>query len=160
MSKAQSLAEHQAFIQQAETISAQRNKRMTPIRKHVLSIIAAEERCMKAYEILDAMQEEFPNAKPATVYRALDFLEAEGFIHRLDALNGWTACNDIALDGHDHNLMIVCTQCGLVAEVDAPKLSHQLNELISNSGFKQNSLQTEIRATCVACTEKTLSIKI
>lgn len=141
----------QNFLQQAEEISQSRGKRMTPIRKQVLTIIATDERCMKAYEILEAMQKDFPNAKPATVYRALEFLESEGFIHRLDALNGWTACNDLDLHGHDHNLLIVCTECGLVAEVDAPDISHKLHALISQNGFKQNSAQTEIRATCFNC---------
>lgn len=139
------------FLKQAETICQSRGKRMTPIRKHVLAIIAADDRCMKAYEILDMMLQDFPNSKPATVYRALEFLETEGFIHRLDALNGWTACNDIALHGHDHNLLIVCTQCGLVAEVDAPDVSHKLQALIAQTGFIQKSAQTEIRASCKQC---------
>lgn len=139
------------LIKQAEAICQSRGKRMTPIRKQVLAIIAADDRCMKAYEILDAMLQDFPNSKPATVYRALEFLETEGFIHRLDALNGWTACNDIDLHGHDHNLLIVCTQCGLVAEVDAPDLSHKLQALITQSGFIQKSAQTEIRASCQKC---------
>lgn len=137
------------FLKQAETIAQSRGKRMTPIRKQVLTIIAADDRCIKAYEILELMLQDFPNAKPATVYRALEFLETEGFIHRLDALNGWTACNDI--HGHDHNLLIVCTQCGLVSEVDAPDVSHKLQALITNTGFVQKSAQTEIRATCKKC---------
>ncbi|MDO5666548.1 MAG: Fur family transcriptional regulator [Alcaligenaceae bacterium] len=139
------------FLKQAETICQSRAKRMTPIRKQVLAIIAADDRCMKAYEILELMQQDFPNAKPATVYRALEFLETEGFIHRLDALNGWTACNDIDLHGHDHNLLIVCTQCGLVSEVDAPEVSHKLQALMMHTGFVQKSAQTEIRATCKKC---------
>ncbi|NLJ50606.1 MAG: transcriptional repressor [Alcaligenaceae bacterium] len=142
------------FLKQAEAISESRGKRMTPIRKHVLAIIATDDRCMKAYEILEAMQQEFPSSKPATVYRALEFLETEGFIHRLDALNGWTACNDLDIHGHDHNLLIVCTQCGLVAEVDAPDVSHKLQALITQTGFRQNSAQTEIRATCIKCDNK------
>ena len=144
----------QEFLQQAEEISESRGKRMTPIRKQVLAIIATDDRCMKAYEILEAMQKDFPSSKPATVYRALEFLETEGFIHRLDALNGWTACNDLDIHGHDHNLLIVCTQCGLVAEVEAPDVSHKLQALISQTGFKQNSAQTEIRATCLKCNQQ------
>ena len=142
------------FLKQAEAISESRGKRMTPIRKQVLAIIATDDRCMKAYEILEAMQQEFPSSKPATVYRALEFLETEGFIHRLDALNGWTACNDLDIHGHDHNLLIVCTQCVLVAEVDAPDVSHKLQALITQTGFRQNSAQTEIRATCIKCDNK------
>lgn len=139
------------FLKQAETICQSRGKRMTPIRKQVLAIIVTDDRCMKAYEILELMVQDFPNAKPATVYRALEFLETEGFIHRLDALNGWTACNDIDLHGHDHNLLIVCTQCGLVSEIDAPDVSHKLQALITHTGFVQKNTQTEIRATCKKC---------
>ena len=142
------------FLHQAETICQSRGKRLTPIRKQVLALIVSDERCMKAYEILDLMVKDFPSAKPATVYRALEFLEAEGFIHRLDALNGWTACNDIELPGHDHNLLIVCTDCGLVSEVDVPDVSHKLQALITQTGFVQKSAQTEIRAICKKCSQQ------
>ena len=50
------------FIKQAEAICQSRGTRMTPIRKQVLAIIAADDRCMKAHEILDAMLQDFPNS--------------------------------------------------------------------------------------------------
>lgn len=139
-----------AFIEQATELASARGKRMTPTRQQVLRIIADSERCIGAYDILAALQLEHPNTKPTTVYRALEFLESEGFIHRLDALNGWMACNDIE-DAHHHSLLFVCTGCGSVTEIPAPELSHKLNALLREHGYIQSRTQTEIGALCRAC---------
>src|SRR5690606_26104114 len=68
----------------------QRGTRLTPIRQHVLTLLLEAGRSLKAYELLEAMKQLYPQAKPPTVYRALDFLVEEGLIHRLDAVNAWT----------------------------------------------------------------------
>lgn len=99
----------------AESLCEQRGRRLTPIRRKVLELLLRHGRSIKAYELLDAIRAEHPGAAPPTVYRALDFLVDEGLIHRLDAVNAWTACHDAA--GAPHDLLVVCTGCGAVAEI-------------------------------------------
>ena len=109
-------------------------------------------RSLKAYELLEQMQAIHPNSKPATIYRALDFLVEQGLIHRLDATNAWTACQHIQSEhSHHHDLLAVCTECGLVKELSAPHISQQLRELLATVGFSPNAPETEIRATCTSC---------
>lgn len=139
-------------INEATSLCETRGKRLTPIRAQVLGLMLQSGRSLKAYELLEQMQAIHPNAKPATIYRALDFLVEQGLIHRLDATNAWTACQHIqSQDCHHHDLLVVCTECGMVKELSAPQISQQLRELLATVGFSPNSPETEVRATCARC---------
>jgi Fur family zinc uptake transcriptional regulator len=136
-------------ISTAQELCAQRGQRLTPIRQKVLEILLRESRSLKAYEMLDRIRSVHPGAAPPTVYRALDFLVEQGLIHRLDAINAWTACMDAA--GEPHDMLVVCTECGKVAELSAPALSRQLAQKVSEAGFVLSGHETELRALCAAC---------
>ncbi len=136
-------------ISTAHELCAQRGQRLTPIRQKVLEILLRESRSLKAYEMLDRIRSVHPGAAPPTVYRALDFLVEQGLIHRLDAINAWTACMDAA--GEPHDILVVCTECGKVAELSAPALSRQLAQKVSDAGFVLSGHETELRALCAAC---------
>ncbi|HEY9281709.1 MAG TPA: Fur family transcriptional regulator [Eoetvoesiella sp.] len=133
----------------AELLCTQRGKRLTPIRRKVLEILLQQQRSIKAYELLDEIRRVQPGAAPPTVYRALDFLVEEGLIHRLDAINAWTACLDAG--GEPHDLLVICTECGAVAEFSDPLLSRQLAEKVAGAGFILANHETELRALCAKC---------
>lgn len=133
----------------AENLCKQRNKRLTPIRKQVLQLLIQAQRSLKAYELLEQIRPLQPKAAPPTVYRALDFLTELGLIHRIDAVNAWSACVDVA--GTPHDLLVVCTRCGMVAELSAPSLSQQIDACILQAGFAIASGDTELRAMCLQC---------
>jgi Fur family zinc uptake transcriptional regulator len=136
----------------AEALCQQRGKRLTPIRRKVLEILLRRRRSLKAYELLDEIRQAQPGAVPPTVYRALDFLVEEGLVHRLDAVNAWAACLDAA--GEPHDLLIVCTHCGAVAELSDPMLSRRLAEKVAGTGFVLAGHETELRALCRHCLEQ------
>lgn len=133
----------------AESLCLERGKRLTPIRRKVLEILLHEHRSLKAYELLDLIRAVQPGAAPPTVYRALDFLVEQGLVHRLDAINAWSACMDAA--GEPHDLLVVCIHCGAVAELSDPGLKHQLADKVSNTGFVLSSHETELRGLCRRC---------
>src|SRR5699024_11571323 len=122
----------QAQLKIAEQICRQRKKRLTPLRRTVLELLIRAERSLKAYELLELMQEIHPGTAPPTGYRALDFLTEEGLIHRIDAVNAWTACVHAA--GAPHDLFVVCTECRQVAELHAPELSQQIAQCTALAG--------------------------
>jgi Fur family transcriptional regulator, zinc uptake regulator len=138
-----------AKLRTAESLCSERGKRLTPIRRKVLEILLSEQRSLKAYELLELIRFVQQGAAPPTVYRALDFLVDEGLVHRLDAINAWTACLDAA--GEPHDLLVVCTQCGAVAELSDPELSRQLAGKVAAAGFVLSSHETELRALCNKC---------
>lgn len=134
----------------AEALCAQHGRRLTPIRRKVLELLLRQEgRSLKAYELLEAMRDVHPGSAPPTVYRALDFLVEAGLIHRLDAVNAWIACHDAG--GAPHDLLVVCTHCGAVAEISDPVMSARLAERVALTGFRPTSHETEIRALCAKC---------
>lgn len=133
----------------ADSLCQARGKRLTPIRRNVLKILLQEHRSLKAYELLDLIRVYQAGAAPPTVYRALDFLVEQGLVHRLDAINAWSACMDAA--GEPHDLLVVCTRCGAVAELSDPNLKHQLAEKVANTGFILSSHETELRGLCKTC---------
>lgn len=138
-----------AHLRTAELLCLQRGKRLTPIRRQVLKILLQQKRSVKAYELLEQIRENNPGAAPPTVYRALDFLVELGLAHRLDATNAWTACHDAG--GPPHDLLVVCTECGIVAELSDPCLSRQLADKAAQTGFTLSSHETELRAVCGHC---------
>ncbi len=135
----------------AQALCQERGTRLTPIRRQVLEILLTQHRSLKAYELLDLIRVVQPGAAPPTVYRALDFLVEQGLVHRLDAINAWSACMDAA--GEPHDLLVVCTRCGAVAELSDPDLKHQLAQKVANTGFVLSSHETELRGLCLACHE-------
>ncbi len=74
----------QELLAQAEKICAQRNVRLTPQRLEVLRLMSLQDGAISAYDLLDLLREAEPQAKPPTVYRALDFLLEQGFVHKVE----------------------------------------------------------------------------
>lgn len=146
-------AAHEHQLQLAQALCEQRGKRLTPIRRKVLEILLDEHRSLKAYELLERIRNAQPGAAPPTVYRALDFLVEEGLVHRLDAINAWTACQDAA--GQPHDILVVCTDCGAVAELSDPGLSRELAKRVHDAGFALATHETELRAVCKPCRQRT-----
>jgi len=139
----------QEALNVAETLCASRGRRFTPIRRKVLELLLMHQRSLKAYELLDEIRQLQPNATPPTVYRALDFLLEEGLVHRVDTLNTFIACGDAG--GAPHNLLVVCTGCGTVAEIHDDIVRNRLAERIKDAGFRLAGDEMEVKALCQNC---------
>lgn len=138
-----------ALLDTAQALCESRGKRLTPIRRRVLEILLQQGRSVKAYELLELIRSAQQGAAPPTVYRALDFLVDEGLVHRLDAINAWAACHDAG--GAPHDLLIVCTGCGAVAELSDPALTRRLADTVAHAGFRLSGYETELRGLCGTC---------
>jgi len=86
-------------IAAARTACEAAGERFTALRAHVLELIIEDGGAVKAYDLLDRLRPEVGSPKPPTVYRALDFLSRLGFVHRVEALNAFIAC-DHGHSGH------------------------------------------------------------
>ena len=84
-----------AFVHAVERACNERGLRLTPIRANVLRLIADAGKPVKAYELLEKVREGKGAGAdaPPTVYRALDFLMANGFVHKLESVNAFVACH-------------------------------------------------------------------
>lgn len=135
----------------AEQLCVVRGVQLTPIRHQVLELIWDSHKAVKAYDLLDRIRPLQNAAKPATIYRALDFLIEQGLIHRVESLNAFVGCN---CSGHQHELLLlICKHCNEVEERPAPKVMEALNGEFSNAGFVPYSKAIEAQGICGRCSE-------
>ena len=133
----------------AEAACLQLGLRLTKIRKEILKLVWTSHAPMKAYEILEQMQHNNPKTAPPTVYRALEFLQKAGLVHRLESLNAYVGCGN-PREPHLGQFLI-CESCGAVAEINAIKITKILNEQAAELGFDTQQQLVEIKGTCPQC---------
>lgn len=147
--------DHAHCIQQAlETASqlcGQRGVQLTPIRKQVLELIWSSHKTIKAYELLDRIKPLQQAAKPATIYRALDFLIEQGLIHRVESLNAFIGC--CCSERSHEQLLLICKQCQQVEERTASEVMQVLKVEFAQAGFTVHSKAIEIHGLCLTCTQ-------
>jgi Fur family zinc uptake transcriptional regulator len=123
--------------------------RLTDPRLEVLKIISASKKPMGAYEILENLAKTMNNPKPPTAYRAIDFWQEHGFIHRIESLNAFVGCH--AGHSHEGSQFMVCDDCGEVEEVHLCHLPNALEKKVQDNGFKMARWSTEIHGQCQLC---------
>jgi Fur family zinc uptake transcriptional regulator len=134
----------------AELVCAERSQKFTPIRRQVLQALLSSHRPLGAYEVIEELAKSMPRPAPITVYRALDFLMANGLVHRIESRNAYLAC------AHDHDAasmvaFLICEHCGSVGEIVAGPATQSLNDAARQSGFVPKLSVVEITGTCAHC---------
>ncbi len=134
----------------AERVCAQRGQKFTPLRRQVLEALLSSHRPLGAYEIIEELAKVAPRPAPITVYRALEFLIANGLVHRIESRNAFLAC------AHDHEqtalvAFLICESCGAVGEVPAAPIAESLKSAAAASGFLPKMSVVEITGLCAHC---------
>lgn len=138
-------------IRRAEQLCTDRGAKLTPIRRKVLELVWESHRAVKAYDLLDRIRPLEQAAKPATVYRALDFLLEQGLIHRVESLNAFVGC---ACSGERHELLLlICKACQDVEERSAPAVMAAVAEEIAQAGFAVHRMAIEVHGLCRRCAQ-------
>lgn len=123
----------------------------TPVRRRVLEILLERHQALGAYDILDQLRQEGLGSQPPVVYRALEFLVAHGFAHRIERLNAFVACAHL---GESHSpAFLICRACGKVGEACAPPGRTPVEAAARASGFHVERVVIEAEGTCPTCTE-------
>ena len=137
------------FVRAVDHASEERGLRLTPLRKEVLELVAAADKPVKAYDLLDQLRERHGNAAPPTVYRALDFLLENGFIHKLESINAFVSCHHPA-EAHQVPFLI-CDTCSSAQEVCDERVADLIEAQAKAMGFKPQAQTLEVHGTCKAC---------
>jgi Fur family zinc uptake transcriptional regulator len=133
----------------AETLAQSRGEKLTKLRHRVLEIVLESHRPAGAYDILGVLARDGGKPAPPTVYRALDFLRAQGFVHRIDSLNAFVACFAPANAHRSHFLL--CRACGSAAEIEAAGLDSALASAAADARFAAERETVEITGLCADC---------
>ncbi|MDE0810985.1 MAG: Fur family transcriptional regulator [Alphaproteobacteria bacterium] len=135
----------------AETVCRVRGARLTGQRRRVLEIIWKSHVPMGAYEILAALSPEERPAAPPTVYRALDFLQAHGLVHKIETLKAYVGCQH---PGEDHvGQFLICQGCGAAAEIEDPEIARAVEGRANAAGFQIAEMTLEVRGLCPTCVD-------
>jgi Fur family zinc uptake transcriptional regulator len=133
----------------AEQLCAQRGVQFTPLRKQVFELVWADHKAVKAYDLLERIKPQQSSAKPATVYRALDFLAEQGFIHRVESLNAFIGC-DYMHQPHEQ-LLLICNSCQNVEERKAAPVMESIAAELYEAAFVAHQKAIEIKGLCQHC---------
>ena len=81
--------------------------------------------------------------------RALDFLLAQGLIHRIESLNAYVGC--VHPDGTHGGQFLICGDCGAAAEVHDPRVDAAIARRAEALGFAVGRKTVEVRGRCQPC---------
>ncbi len=136
----------------AQTLCRERGVQLTPLRQKILELIWANHRAVKAYDLLDQIKQFNDSAKPATVYRALDFFLEQGLVHRIESLNAYIGCDHA---GRPHDLiLLICGQCHQIEERKASGVMISLQQELADAGFTPSGKTMEIQGVCARCAKQ------
>ena len=88
-----------------------------------------------------------------TVYRALDFLQENGLIHKIERLNAFVACTEQGeRHHHEHSVQfLICRKCGTVAEMEDTGIARAVSHAAGQTGFRPDHATVEVEGTCGSC---------
>lgn len=136
-------------IERAEVLTGKRGVRLTPVRRRVLQILLKEHKALGAYDVLNRLAGEGYGNQPPVAYRALEFLEEQGLVHRIRRLNAYVACLH---PGEDHApAFLICRSCNAVAEADSGITINALTGAATDLGFLIERTTIEALGLCPAC---------
>lgn len=138
-----------ALIDRARAFAAQRKIPFTEMRARVLTVLAHEVKPLTAYEIVDRLSAQ-KKVQAVQVYRALDFLQEAGCVHRLASRASYFAC-DHSHHGGEMVVFLICNDCGAVEEAPSAAVTLGLDEAARASGFQPANPIVELEGRCARC---------
>ncbi|MFC6440639.1 transcriptional repressor [Bowmanella sp. JS7-9] len=136
-------------VNKAREYCEKKGARFTLLREKVYALLVERDGATGAYELLDRLKETEQSAKPATIYRTLDFLLEFGLIHRIESSNAFVACHHF---GCSHPVQfLICDECGDVREIQSAGLQETLDRQANQHGFRVHTQTIEAHGICANC---------
>lgn len=139
-------------IATAKQLCANRDVKLTPLREQVLELVWHSHKPLGAYAILDLLAAQTPTKKrqaPPTVYRALEFLQQQGLVHRINSLNAFIGCSQPHAYHNSH--FLICRQCETALEIADENIAKAAQEIAQKSRFSDLLTCIEITGLCPNC---------
>jgi len=140
----------ESLLKKAQQVCTKKGARFTNVREYVFLLLANQKGAVGAYDLLDELKKRDPAAKPATIYRALDFLSKQGFVHKIESINAFIMCHHFGECNHPVQLLI-CDECGYVEEIQSKNFDLALRTMAEANGFTINHQIVEAHGSCNKC---------
>mgnify|MGYP001431429184 CR=1 FL=1 len=125
---------------------AQAGLRRSLPRQRVIDLLAGQDCAITALEI-DARLD---GVGRATVYRAIEQLEALGLVQRVDLGSSAFGYEKLDPSGHHHH-HIVCDHCGRIEPFEDEALEEAIHD-IRRQGFRLETHEVTLHGHCQDCT--------
>lgn len=122
--------------------------RLTRPRRRVLELLLAGPEPTKAYDLVARFFPDARVAKPATIYRALQFLEASGLILRLSTTKSYVA-RDPEQPGSP-SVVLLCDCCGACRQVPLTDMD-DLTSVAAATGYSIDRVTVQAQGLCSRC---------
>ncbi len=141
------------WVKRFEELCRERGIRVTAQRMAVYRVLARDGAHPTADAIHARLRAGMSSLSPATVYRVLEFLEAEGLVRKVSTTEG-AGRYDANLARHQH---LVCRLCGRMTDfrMETPGLLKLPRN--RTSGFVAEEFDIRIIGTCRQCRAAALS---
>lgn len=136
-------------MDRAEQVCAEKSVRLTNLRKRVLELIWQSHAPVKAYDVLEQLRGDKFSSAPPTVYRALEFLQENGLVHKIESLNAFYGCS--SSDAKHSPQFLICEDCGNVAEINQSTIEKSINSIAKEQDFTIKEQVIEIKGQCGYC---------
>ena len=139
-------------LRHAEVICQREGLRFTEQRRQVLTALLESHVPASAYAVIDRLAEHGEaRLAPVSVYRALDFLVANNFAHRIESENAYVACDRGADCEPGATLFLICDNCGRAAEAPSEALGTLVTHETRKRAFLPRLRVLEVRGLCARC---------
>ena len=120
-------------------------------RTAVVDLLAEQDCCLSAQQIHDRLRSGGDRKVGiASVYRALEVLEGEELVHRLEVGEGGSRYEP-ALPGGDHHHHVICDNCGKVTAFEDPPLEDAIEKLAGRLSHMVSTHDVIIHGACQDC---------
>ena len=127
--------EEEKLLRRAEDLCRERNLRLTPIRERVYRELVKSGGPVGAYDLVDRLSGDKKRLAPVTIYRALEFLQDAGLVHRLATKNSYVVSHG-ELEGSATKIMFVDSKTGDTVEVHSSEVAEAIQRAAEQAGFK------------------------
>lgn len=144
-------------VQTAKALCSASGVRFTEKRQKVLEVLVDSPTPLSAYELVEQYQQKHgEEIQVMTVYRILEFLNEEHFVHRLNQNNKYVACTRVrCCQEHGISQFMICTLCDKVKEVSLPAgVLEALTKGVNETGFTLEAPHLEVACICDECKDK------
>jgi Fur family zinc uptake transcriptional regulator len=119
------------------------------MRRRVLEALVANAVPLSAYDLVERLSRE-KRVAAVQIYRALEFLQGAGVVHRLATRSAYMACDHEHVPG-ETVVFLLCAGCGSVEEATSRSVERGLEGAAAASGFKARQPVVEVEGDCAAC---------
>ena len=134
------------------TIAALRahGRRDSAARRAVVELLGRQTCCLSAQEIFDELRGDGRSVGIASVYRTLEQLTRDGFVHRID-IGAASSRFEPALAGGEHHHHLVCDGCGKVEAFADEELERVIHRVEGRTGYSVAGHDVVLRGACGEC---------